>query len=420
MSPTADSSALASGGVVADAAQSAGKPVEGRLTDGTFIEGEPTKAKSDQDASTEDKPSEDSPAEDSAGLAFLKPRRRGAHRALVVLCALAVIAAIEVASPVLLPVLVGGFVALLLNPAVVWLSQGWLPRSVSALLVMSLVFGGLVFVANAVYEPAVQAAAEAPQMVQRLQQRLERMTRPLANAGKVGEALEAIERIGSEPTPSSVSVRSEPIGLSQRVGGVLAVAASAGTAAILTYLFLVFGELLFRRIVTIAPTRSNKRSTVEIVRSIQSEVSRYVVTVTVINMALGAATALALWVLGVADPLLWGLMATLLNFAPYIGPLVGVLVLLTVGILQFDAPGTAVLPAACYLGLNVLESQLLTPLVLGRSFSLNPVVILIWLAFWGWLWGTLGLLLAMPMLVCAKIVCARSEALRPWAMIIER
>lgn len=346
---------------------------------------------------------------------------RGAQRSAIVLAALACLWAVHIAAPVLLPVLVGGFLALLLNPSVRALCQLGLPRALSAALVLGLLLSVLGSALSAVYTPAMESAAQAPRVVQQLQYKLKVMTRSLAEAGKVGEALEAIESIGAEPKPRTVAVLADGSdGLSQRAGPMLAAAASVGTATILVFLFLVFGELLFRRVVSIAPTLRDKRNTVEIVRSIQSDVSRYVGTITLINVGLGIATAGVLYLLGVEDVLLWGVMATVLNFAPYVGPLIGALLLAVVGLLQFDTPTAAALPALCYLGLNVIESQLVTPLVLGRHFALNPVVILIWLLFWGWLWGIAGLLLAMPMLVCAKIICSRSDALRPWALIIER
>jgi predicted PurR-regulated permease PerM len=345
----------------------------------------------------------------------------GAQRALLLLAALATLAAIHIAAPVLLPALVGGFIALLLNPPVRALCQLGLPRAISAALVLGLLLGVLGLAVSTVYAPAMEAVAEAPRVVQRLQYKVKLMTRSLAEAGKVGEALDAIDSIGAEPKPRAIAVLADGSdGLSQRAGPLLATAASVGTATILVFLFLVFGELLFRRIVTIAPTLRDKRNTVEIVRSIQSDVSRYVGTITLVNVGLGFATGGVLRLLGVEDVLLWGLMATVVNFVPYVGPLVGAVLLSVVGLLQFDTPAAALLPALCYLGLNVIESQLVTPLVLGRHFALNPVVILLWLLFWGWLWGVAGLLLAMPMLVCAKIICARSESLRSWALIIER
>lgn len=340
--------------------------------------------------------------------------------ALILLALLALGVAVDVAAPILLPVLLGAFVALLLNPAVRWMAARHLPRALAAALVLGSLIASLVAVGYAVHAPALQAVEQSPQVIDELKRRVQRMTQPVLAAGKVSEALQAIESLGEAPAPRRVEVVRARTGLGERFGGVLLIGASAGSTLILVYLFLVFGERLFRRAVTIAPTLREKRTTVAIVRSIQSDISRYVGTVTLVNILLGAATAAALHLLGVRDALLWGLMTALLNFIPYLGPLIGVVVLMAVGILQFDGLGDALLPASTYLVLHTLEGQLLTPLLLGRSFALNPVVIVLWLLFWGWLWGVLGLLLAMPMLVCAKIVLGHSESLRPWAQIIER
>lgn len=374
--------------------------------------GPPAGARAVTDGTAVDDRSDGSPAPPTRG-------RRTRH-ALTLLALLAALVAIDTAAAVLLPVLLGGFLALLLNPAVRWLSAGWLPRALAAALVVGSLIGGLLALGWAVHTPAMQAIEQSPRVIGELKQRVQRMTRPVLAAGKVSEALEAIESIGEGAPRRRVEVVREDAAFSARFGGLLVIAASVGSTLVLVYLFLVYGEALFRRAVTIAPTLREKRTTVAIVRSVQSEISRYVGAVTLVNLALGAATAAALHLLGVRDALLWGLLAALLNFVPYIGPLVGALVLLAVGLLQFDTALPALAPAAAYLALNVLESQLVTPMVLGRNFALNPVVIVLWLLFWGWLWGALGLLLSMPMLVCAKIVCGHSESLRPWALIIER
>lgn len=374
--------------------------------------GPPAGARAVTDGAAVDDRSDGSPAPPTRG-------RRTRH-ALTLLALLAALVAIDTAAAVLLPVLLGGFLALLLNPAVRWLSAGWLPRALAAALVVGSLIGGLLALGWAVHTPAMQAIEQSPRVIGELKQRVQRMTRPVLAAGKVSEALEAIESIGERAPRRRVEVVREDTAFSARFGGLLVIAASVGSTLVLVYLFLVYGEALFRRAVTIAPTLREKRTTVAIVRSVQSEISRYVGAVTLVNLALGAATAAALHLLGVRDALLWGLLAALLNFVPYIGPLVGALVLLAVGLLQFDTALPALAPAAAYLALNILESQLVTPMVLGRNFALNPVVIVLWLLFWGWLWGALGLLLAMPMLVCAKIVCGHSESLRPWALIIER
>ena len=144
-------------------------------------------------------------------------------------------------------------------------------------------------------------------------------------------------------------------------------------------------------------------------------------TITVINIALGLLLTGALYWLGldIADALLWGTVAALLNFAPYVGPLTGVLALGVVGVVAFDDPGRMLLPPAIFLGLHALESQVITPIVLGRRLAISPLVMLLWLMLWGWMWGIAGLLLAVPMLVCFKILTERVEGWEGWSRVIE-
>lgn len=341
-------------------------------------------------------------------------------RSLRVLAGLACVVAAQAAAPILVPLLVAALVALLLNPLVRGASRRWLPRWLAALLVMgALVALGAVGL-RASLEPARELAERSPQLAFEFKRKVEGMLHPLSPAERVEQALITIETMGKRERERTVAVIEPAIGLGQRYGGVLGSLAIGASCLILVYLLLVFGEILFRRVVSLAPTLGEKRNTVAVVREIQSDVSRYVGTVTLINAGLGATVAAAMWGLGLPNPLFWGLLAALLNYIPYLGPLLGTLLLLASGVLQFDAPLQALLPAGIYLLLNLLESQLITPLVLGRSFSLNPVVILVWLLAWGWLWGVPGLLLAMPLLVCAKIVAARSDPLRPFALMLER
>lgn len=362
---------------------------------------------------------------DPAPAAAPAPRvlpRHASTTAMLVLAGLACIVAIKVAAPILLPLLTAALVALLLNPLVRGLSRGLLPRWLAALGVM-LVLGGLVGLAGWLsYEPARELADRSPQLAWQFKHRFEGMLQPLSPAERVEQALSTIETMGKSERESTrtIAVMHGPIGLSERYGGLLGGLAIGISGVMLVYLLLVFGELLFRRIVTLAPTLADKRNTVSVVREIQSDVSRYVGTVTLINLGLGVATALGMHLAGLQNALFWGVMAALLNYIPYLGPMLGAVLLLAVGVLQFDTALQALLPASLYLLLNLLESQLVTPLVLGRNFSLNPVVILIWLLFWGWLWGVPGLLLAMPLLVCCKIVAARSELLKPIALMVER
>ena len=197
--------------------------------------------------------------------------------------------------------------------------------------------------------------------------------------------------------------------------------ASILAVVLLTYFFMVFGENLQRNAIALLPTRQRKKITVGILQAIEREISRYVLTITLINTALGLILAGALYWLGVELPeaLLWGTIAALLNFAPYVGPLAGVLLMLLMGFITYDEVGPSLLPAAIYLGLHTLEGQFITPIILGRRMALSPLVLILALMLFGWLWGIIGLLLAVPLLVCVKLVLARIEGLEGWARLLE-
>ena len=178
---------------------------------------------------------------------------------------------------------------------------------------------------------------------------------------------------------------------------------------LLTFLFLLHGDDLLRKFVTLAPHLRAKRDLVEATRHAQSELSMYVITITLINAALGLATAGALWLLHVHDPLLWGGIAAILNYAPFIGPLITAVALTVVGFAEFPTPALAFAPPAAFLGLHLLEGQLITPHLVGRRLALDPVMVFLAMLVFGWMWGVAGLLLAVPLLTCAKIIAERIE-----------
>jgi predicted PurR-regulated permease PerM len=161
--------------------------------------------------------------------------------------------------------------------------------------------------------------------------------------------------------------------------------------------------------------------TADILSTIETELSRYVLTITTINIVLGALVAAVLVALGIeiGDALLWGALAGLCNYAPYVGPLVGTIMLALVGVVAFDTPMEMLAPPALYLCLQLLESEVFTPMIIGRRWSISPLVVLLWLLFCGWLWSIPGVLLAVPILVCFKIVTERVEGLQGWAKVIE-
>jgi predicted PurR-regulated permease PerM len=156
---------------------------------------------------------------------------------------------------------------------------------------------------------------------------------------------------------------------------------------------------------------SDKKRAVEISREIQQNISNYLFSVSLINIGLGIAVSAGLYFMGVPNPAMWGILAAVLNFVPYFGPVVGVIMLAMVGLLAFDTLWQGLLPPGWYLLLHLLEANLITPVLLGRRFTLNPVVIFVSLIFWTWLWGVPGALLSVPILVSLKAICDRVPTL---------
>ena len=188
---------------------------------------------------------------------------------------------------------------------------------------------------------------------------------------------------------------------------------------VLIFFLLVFGPNLFNVFVRDFPIVTNKRRTLVLVDQIQRELSSYIVTISIINSCLGLATAGVFYYLGIEDALLWGALVALMNFVPYLGGVASCVVLLVVGLVQFGLTSSAFLPAGLFLVLNIIESQLITPAVLGRSMQLNPLIIIVWIAITGWLWGVVGVLLAVPLLMCFKIVLENLGVFNHWIKLLE-
>ena len=175
----------------------------------------------------------------------------------------------------------------------------------------------------------------------------------------------------------------------------------------------------FVEIVKELPSKEKREKAINLVSMTQAQLSRYIITVSIINSGLGLSTALVLYFIGLEDALLWGVMVGILNFIPYVGSVLGVLVLTLAGMVQYGVNLSVLVPVGAYLALNMLESQVITPTVLGRNMLINPLVIMLWLLICGWLWGLLGVLLSVPLLVCIKLALSELGLLKNWLRIIE-
>ena len=191
------------------------------------------------------------------------------------------------------------------------------------------------------------------------------------------------------------------------------------TTVLVLYFLLISGDIFLRRIVEILPTFSEKRQAVDISQQIGEDISAYLVTITVMNAAVGVATAAAMYLCGLGDPLLWGATAFLLNYVPILGPLFGTGIFLLAGMLTFDSLWWALLPPALYFGIHLIEGETLTPMLLAKRFTLNPVLVILALVFWFWMWGVPGAILAVPLLAILKIICDRVRQLKALGHFLE-
>jgi predicted PurR-regulated permease PerM len=323
-----------------------------------------------------------------------------------------------VASSIILPIVLAFVLKLLLQPVVRLLERAHIPRALGALLPILIVVATLVGLVAALSGPAATWAERLPQGIPRLEAHLVVLKGPIQAFQKFIKQAEDVANNPGEKG-STVSVRSD-LGLTGALfSGTRAVLDGLFTTALVLYFLMVSGDTFLRRFVEILPRLSNKRQAVDISQQIEGDISAYLVTITVMNAAVGIATAVAMYLCGLGDPLLWGATAFLLNYIPILGPLFGMCIFILAGMLTFDSLLWALLPAALYFGIHLVEGETLTPMLLARRFTLNPVLVILSLVFWFWMWGVPGAVLAVPVLAIVKIICDRLRPLKALGHLLE-
>jgi predicted PurR-regulated permease PerM len=325
------------------------------------------------------------------------------------LFALALMAAFYVAAEIVLPLIFAFTLNLLLQPVLRASVRFHVPRTLAALLLIIVVFATIVGLGTAISGPAAAWAAKIPDGIPRLQERLGFLRAPIA---ALQHFLEQVGDMGgAAPHPDAASPLGGSTLLATLFAGTRSFAAGLFTTVLFLYFLLVSGDSFLRRIVEILPRFSSKRQAVDIAQQIESDISAYLVTITAMNLAVGVGTAVATWLTRVGHPLFWGTVAFLLNYAPILGPACGVVIFLLAGLLTIEQLWQALLPAGLYLCIHLVEGEAVTPLLLARRFTLNPLLVVLSLVFWFWMWGIAGAILSVPMLAIAKIICDRVRPL---------
>jgi predicted PurR-regulated permease PerM len=331
---------------------------------------------------------------------------------------LALLAALYVARGIVLPVVLAIVLHLLMWPGVRVMERFKVPRALASALLIGLLLGAIVAAGSALSGPARSWAAKLPEGVPRLEEHLSFLREPIDAIRKfLGEAQRYVGGPGStEGAPPLPSIQAVWTSL---FTGMWSLADGLLETVLVLFFLLLSGNTFLRRFVEILPRFKDKRQAIEISQHIEQDISAYLITITIMNALVGVATAGVMWLCGVGDPVFWGAMAFMLNYIPFLGPLIGDVMFILAGLLTMDSLWRALLPAGLYLVIHFIEGETVTPMLLARRFTLNPVLVIVSLIFWYWMWGVPGAVLAVPMLAIAKIVCDRIQALSAFGHFLE-
>jgi predicted PurR-regulated permease PerM len=335
--------------------------------------------------------------------------------ALVTLAFLAVLYTLYFAADIILPAVLALVLGLLLGPAVRFLHKKLrLPRMLAALVLIITLFSAIGALGYAISVPASNWIAKAPQSLPVLQQKLSFLREPIdmfqGGMAQIGKLMHQ----GNEQKQGQTVTVTQGSGVGMSVlTGTRAFLGQTLTLVVLLFFILADGDNLLRRFIEILPGLDEKKRAVQIATEIEHNISGYLATITMMNILVGTANGLSIWAFGLPSPLLWGTVAFLLNYIPILGPLTGVLVFFFVGLFTFSSVLWALAPAGVYLLIHIAEGETVTPMLLARRFTLNPLLVIVSLMFWDWLWGITGALLAVPLLAVTKIMCDHIEILTP-------
>ncbi|WP_257538519.1 AI-2E family transporter [Sphingobium sp. CFD-1] len=312
--------------------------------------------------------------------------------------------ALSAGAEFFLPLTAALVVAIALVPFLEWMERRGLPSAFAALLAV-IVF---LVVANTalvlIIVPATDWFGILPQRLPRIQANLAPLIDYYSQLQRFVD--ETVQMLASGPVAAAQTAAVEA------PRSLLQFAATSAPSAIIQmvfglliiYFFLAGWTKLRRRTINSRDSFDGAMAVARVIQNVVDATSAYVLTIATVNLCLGGAVALSLWLVGMPSPLMWGGIVALLNFIPYFGPMLAAVLLALGGLMVFDDPWWALLPAALQVGFHLVEANVVTPMILGRRLTMNPLLILVSLAFWGWVWGTPGALLGVPLLIIIQTV----------------
>jgi predicted PurR-regulated permease PerM len=343
------------------------------------------------------------------GRAVDQPRTRSVG--VTILAVLAVLYTLYFARDFLMPIAIALLLDFFFSPVVRALARLRVRPPYGAGLVIVAGIGLLTLGAYQLSGPIQRWVASAPATVATAQVKLGRVLQPLERVTTTAQQVERATNMGGEASASVVlkgpSLLSRLFGTTQRlVAGMIQV-------IILLYFLLAAGDLFLQKLVKVLPQVEDKKTAVQIARKTEASISTYLLTAAAVNVGEGVVVTIAMYMLGMPNPLLWGVMVVVLEFIPYIGAAAMVAILTLVALTVYDSVGRALLVPAVFIAINLVQGNLISPLLLGHRLTLNPVAIFVGLGFWFWIWGIPGAFMAVPLLAAFKIFCDHIESLAP-------
>ncbi|MEO8227401.1 MAG: AI-2E family transporter [Gemmatimonadota bacterium] len=309
-----------------------------------------------------------------------------------------------------LPIVLAVLLDFVLSPVVRAMHRIRIPVPLgAAILVLSLV-GALGFGVYELSGPAQTWVASAPASMKKVEAKLRVLRKPIDQVTKTAD--QVAEATSGGAKADQVEIKGPSLS-SKLFGTTREIVTTLFEVIILTYFLLAAGDLFLQKLIKVLPQFRDKKKAVTIARETEASISTYLVTLSLINVGQGVAVMLAMFLIGMPNAPLWGVLAACFEFIPYIGAVIMISMLAFAGLVTFDTPGHALVPPLCYLAINFVQANIVSPFILGKRLTLNPVAIFIGLVFWLWIWGIPGAFIAVPLLAVFKIFCDHIETLSP-------
>lgn len=336
---------------------------------------------------------------------------------MTTLCVIAIGATLYLGSAYLLPVATAFVFAVILAPVCGFLERIRLPGAIAALLAIvmagAIVYAGFALVA----QPAAQWVDKAPETLAKAQQQITKLRKPLKTVEDLSHQVDNLSIVPAAPKTRTVVVQG-PALTQSLIASAQVIIVQTLFVLILTYFFLLTRRELRQKVIAFQRKGCDRVRTARAFRDVERGVGGYFVVFTFINVSAGVAVGLACWALGLPEPLMWGGLAALLNFIPFLGPALTVGLLVLAGLSTYDTLLQASYPVLAYIAISFVESNIVTPAIMSRRMTLNPLAIMLAVSFWTWIWGPVGALIALPLLIMLKVVSDHTPMLNPLGVLL--